>query len=153
MSSTSLPTRVQGDGEQALGSVHNSSSLPLLPPHTFPLLHRGLIQGLQGKPCSGTWSPSSPPSSLTLVSAGLLLSHSALTAHCLCSVLLFLKYIFPKMPPPWLRGSARPCRGVGWSWLEPSVSGTGQPWPLLTEATPAVPRCQHLGTRTWYRMT
>lgn len=38
-------TIVQGDGEW--GSVHNSSSLPLLPPHIFPLLQCGSSLGLQ----------------------------------------------------------------------------------------------------------
>ena len=39
--------------------------------------------------------------------------------------------------------------GLLWSWLEPAVSGMGQPRPLLTEAT-LQPPCQRLGTDTLY---
>lgn len=28
---------------------------------------------------------------------------------------------------------------ISWTWLEPAVSGRGQPWPLLAEAVPAGP--------------
>lgn len=46
------------------------------------LLHHGLLHGLQGKFCTGTWSTSNPPSSLTFVSARLFLtfSHPSLPA-------------------------------------------------------------------------
>ncbi|KAK4832711.1 hypothetical protein QYF61_025172 [Mycteria americana] len=40
-------------------------------------------------------------------------------------------------------GLSRALRWVGWSRLEPAVSGMGQPRPLLTEAA-LQPRCQHL---------
>ncbi|KAK4823233.1 hypothetical protein QYF61_000093 [Mycteria americana] len=49
-------------------------------------------------------------------------------------------------------GLSRALRWVGWSRLEPAVSGTGQPRPLLTEAA-LQPRCQRLGACTWYRFT
>jgi len=83
------PTTVQGDGEQR--SVHNSSSLPLLAPHIFPLLQCGTfprgtilhklhgslpwataparkpapVHGLQSLPgaCSSTGSPRATASS------------------------------------------------------------------------------------------
>ena len=94
----------------------------------------------------GTWITSN--SSFPDLGISRIVSH-AFSPHCTQNFLPFLKYVFPKVPSPWLRGSAMPCRGVGWSWLELSVSGTGQPWPPLTEATPAAPHCQHLGTCTW----
>lgn len=33
------------------------------------------------------------------------------------------------------KGFSHTLQWVCWSWLQLTVSGTGQPWPLLTEAT------------------
>ncbi|KAK4824400.1 hypothetical protein QYF61_014060 [Mycteria americana] len=43
-------------------------------------------------------------------------------------------------------GLSRALQWVGWSWLEPAVSGTGQPRPLLTEAAlqPPLPAPCHI---------
>lgn len=54
------------------------------------------------------------------------------TPLCPCSILPFLKNAFPEVPPAWLKGSTLAC---GRSLLELGVSSTGQPGPLLTEAT------------------
>lgn len=43
-------------------------------------------------------------------------------------------------------GPSHALRWGCWSCLEQAVSSTGQSWPLLTEATPTVPCCQHLGS-------
>jgi len=85
-----------------------------------------------------------PSSSLTLVLQGCfshIFPHSSLP----CSVLPFIKYIFPEVPPLWPRGSAVPCGGVGWSWLGPAVSGAGQPRPLLSPRWPPAA----LAARDW----
>lgn len=48
---------------------------------------------------------------------------------------LFLNYVSSKVPPLWPKSSALPCRGSFWSQMEPPVTGSGQPKPLLTKAT------------------
>lgn len=48
---SSIPNPLPPPAERGWGmrSAHNNSSLPLLPPHTFPLLQRGVLHGvLQG---------------------------------------------------------------------------------------------------------
>lgn len=77
-----------------LWAVHNSSSWPLIPPHTFPVPWRGSFHRLQ---CSPTlaWSPRGcrgfllqhlecrPPSSSSLLGvAGLFLTLFPLRLHC-----------------------------------------------------------------------
>ena len=46
------------------------------------LSHHGLFHGLQRNLCSGAWSTSSPPFSLTLVSAEFFLSHHTTPLSC-----------------------------------------------------------------------
>lgn len=58
--------------------------------------------------------------------------------------LSFLEYSFPKVA----EGLSHALRWVHWSWLEPAMSCTGQPQPLLTEATPS---SQHLTTDTQHK--
>jgi len=122
------------------------------------LLHRGLPWAAGGQPAS-PWSspqgcrgktsapvpgsPPPPPSSLTLVSAGLFLSH-CLTPLCR---LLFhhrffplLNYVITEALPPSLMGWALASSG---SVLEPAGTGSvghGRSFlKLLTEATPVAP--------------
>lgn len=54
---SSIPNPLPPPVERGWGmrSAHNNSSLPLLPPHTFPLLQRGLLHGV----CRGIWITSS----------------------------------------------------------------------------------------------
>lgn len=69
----------------------------------------------------------------------------------LCSLLLFPSSlfspfcnIFTEVPPGWL---AQLCPAAG--SLEPAMSGTDNPWPLLTEVTTTaslLPKPYHLGT-------
>ncbi|KAK4827158.1 hypothetical protein QYF61_015112 [Mycteria americana] len=73
------------------------------------LPHHGLHHGLQGNLCSGAWSTSTPPSSLTLVSAELFLSHTLTPLLWLpfhSSFFPLLKYVIPEALPPSLMGSA-----------------------------------------------
>lgn len=49
---------------------------------------------------------------------------------------LFLNCVSFKVPLFWLKSSAMPCHGSFWSQMEPHVSASGQPQPLLTKATP-----------------
>lgn len=117
----------QGVRNGGLGSVHNSSSLQLLPPHTFPLLLRGVSKvrgpsgvsvgssvgppGTVGNPPSGSWSASFPPFQ-ALVSAGLFLSRFSPLSQMLCSIFLpCVKYVATEVPPSWLVGSVVPCGG------------------------------------------
>lgn len=77
-----------------------------------------VLSVLQRSLCSGTWSTSCPPASLTSLSQGCfshIFTHSSLP----CRILPFLKYVFPEVPPWWLRGSAMPCGGA---------AGAGRAW-------------------------
>jgi len=105
------------------------------------LPHHGLLHRLQGNLSSGTWSTSSsPPSSLTLVSAELFLSHSLTPLSCCtyCYTGRFspqLKYVMPEVLPPSLMGLASASSG---SVLEPAgitIGHGGSFWQLYTEAT------------------
>jgi len=124
------------------------------------LLHHGPPWTARGQPAS-PWSSARaamedsllqhlehllpPPSSLTLVSAELFLSHhltplSSLPFHCSSFFFLLLKYIIPKALPLSLIGLAL---SRGRSILEPDGSGFirhgGSFSQLLTEATPIAP--------------
>ena len=110
------------------------------------LPHHGLPHGLQGNLCSAAWSTSSPPSSLTLVSAELLLSHILTPlsgCNCCCAVAFFplLRYVIPEALPPSLMGSALASNR---SVLEPAgidfIGHRGSFQQLLTEATPVAPQ-------------
>lgn len=91
--------------------------LQQLEQHLLLLLHRpGCLQHCSSYMCS-------------------LLSHMAAVQH----FLPFLKHVFPKEKPQtlWLQCPV----WVGWSHLDPSVSGLGQPWALLTEVSGAPTAC------------
>ena len=151
--SSPQPCAVPGDGEWGLWSVHNSSSLLLLRPHMSALLQHGCfpwaavlqdkpappwtLQGLQGNFCPSASSNSSPPSSPTLVFAGLFLSLFYFTRHTLLgSVLPSLQPAFSTMAA----GLSHALRGVGRGRLDPAVSSLGQLQPLLpSQGLPAAP--------------
>jgi len=124
------------------------------------LLHHGPPWTAGGQPVS-PWSSSQvaregsllrhfrhllpPPSSLTLVSAELFLSHhlTPLSNSCLTAQffsLPLLTYVIPEVLPPSLMGSAL---ASGRSVFEPAGTGfirhRGSFWQLLTEATPIGP--------------
>lgn len=99
--------------------------LSLLLLHTFSLLCHGIFCGLQWKLCSSTWSTTSPSFSQLCVRRVISLTFFPLPPPLLCSVLPFLKHIFPEVPPSRLWGSAVPCDGLvgaGWNWLCPAQS-------------------------------
>ena len=113
--------------------------------------------------CRGNLSAPAPgappllPSSLTLVSAELFLSH-LLTPLCHCNCYSpetsfpFLKYVILEVLPLWLMGSALASSG---SVLEPTgidfIGHGGSFQQLLTEAMPMPPhRYQNLATQTQY---
>jgi len=87
------------------------------------LPHHGLLHGLQGNLCSGAWSTSSPPSALTLGSAGVFHIFSILSpATVAVAQQLFplLKYVIPEALPPSLTGLALASSvhlGASWHWL------------------------------------
>jgi len=63
---------------------------------------------------------------------------------CTAGFLPFAKYIYPEMPPSWLRGSAVSCSGstrVCWSWL---CLAQGSPCPLPFPAAPQPAKSCHL---------
>jgi len=70
--------------------------------HSLP--HHGLHHGLQGNLCPSAWSSSSPPSSRTLVSAELFLSHRLTPLSCCTYAIVHI--FFPEVLPPSLMGSA-----------------------------------------------
>lgn len=90
------------------------------------------------------WSTFCPASALTLGSAGLLLSHSALPAAETQQCFPFIKSALSEVQLASLIGSA--LAGSG-SRLEPTGAGTDLTWgnfrTLLTEATPANSHCQN----------
>jgi len=106
------------------------------------LPHHGLLHGLRGNPAPGALPP--PPSSLTLVSAVLVLPRILTRLlSCkmpLCSFSPLLKYVITEVLPLSLMGSAL---ASGGSVLEPAGIGFirhgGSFWQLLTEATPIAP--------------
>jgi len=107
--------------------------------HSLP--DNALLHGLQGNLCSSTWSTSSPPSELALVSAELFLSHIlTLVICCSCYCANFAEffcslhnYVIPEVLPPLLMGSAVASRR---SVLELAGTGSvrhrGSFWHLLT---------------------
>lgn len=116
------PWVAQGDGEWGLQSIHNSSSLPLLPPHTFPPLQHGASPWVQ------RLEHLFPSFDLGVHTA---VSHNFFSPHllCLCSVLPFLKPVLCEVAPSCLRGSDMSCGGsigAGWVQLCPTQ---GSPWP------------------------
>lgn len=95
------------------------------------------------------WSPGAPPPSApTLLSAGLFLTRPSsllFLSQLLHSVKPFLKYGFTEAPPYLGAGLSCALWQVGWKQLEPAVSSTGQPQPLLIEALqPLLPAAGHL---------
>lgn len=134
-----------------LDSVHNSSLLLLFTPHRFPLLQNELSISCSHSGMS-TDSSVGPPgvardlehllpffSGLGICRA---VSHVFLAplSQILCSIFDHLKYVTREEPAVLLMGSAVPCS-------RSPVPGMGQPWAVLTEATPAAPHCQHLGSQ------
>lgn len=91
--------------------------------------------GCTGNFCCGAWS-AFPPSCLTLVLqdyfSQFCFPHSLPCAEC-CS---------PNSVALVVEGSAVPCGHL----LQPSMPGTGQPWPLLMESSLGTP----IATYTWY---
>ena len=85
---------------------------------------RGISALVPGAP------PSPPPSSLTLVSAELFLSHCLLSLSCckmpLCRFFFFLNYVFPEVLPPSLMAWPLPVVGPSWSRLALSLSDIGE---------------------------
>lgn len=145
-------------------AIHNSFSLLLLPPHAVPLLQRGpstgcsflqgsilpsenicfimvLSGGCRGISASVPRAPSLPPSSLTLVFAGLFPTHFSHSSLSTASqhYLPFLKYMFSEALHPWLRCSAVSWKWVGWNRL-------CSMWEV-TSGSPPQP-CKCLGTCT-----
>ena len=161
---------MQRDGEQGFRSVHNSFSLLLIPPHTFPL-HQcesspwtavfqdkpawaQLLHGMQEiSTCSSVLHELQgacplPPSSLTLVSTALFLtlfSCSLFTSlWCFCPFLdMFSNRHYQ------LGWQAQPCPvgGLLWSCLDLVIPSTGQPLVSSHRGHPcSLIHCPHLGT-------
>lgn len=106
----------------------DSSSLSLLPPHTFLLLHHGLQSRLQGHLWSGTYSTSS---SLVVCVGQFLTPHPAL--QCLPS----LSQAAPDVRCRHLGSGAWPCPVVGQHGAAPVFPHAVAP--------------QHPDTRCWYK--
>lgn len=90
-----------------LWSIHSSSFLLLLAPHTFPLFHHDLIPRLQGNFCSSNWSMSSP-TYFVAVDICMAVSHmyfSCLSHSCYTAFLSFLKYVVAGTLPASQTGS------------------------------------------------
>ena len=100
----------------------------------------GSLQGCRGsllRACSTSCPPPPPPPPPPPSGSLCCCSLLAFLLLCLCRLWPLLKPGFPQAPPVWLRGWAVSCggaAGAGWDWLEPAVSGMGQPRPLLREA-------------------
>lgn len=122
------PWVAQGDGEWGLQSIHNSSSLPLLPPHTFPHSSTGPLHGYSA------WSTSSPPLTLVFTLQFLTiffpLTSSACAVFCPFSNLFFVRWHH-------LAWGAQTCPAVGPLELAGSSCVQHRGVPGLTEATPA----------------
>jgi len=120
-----------------LWSVQNSSSLPLLPPHTFPLLQcgcfhrlqceyqlcRGLFTGCRGVSTLAPEALLPPPNSLTLVLQGCF-SHFISSVLTACTTFCPFLNVFSQrchqcrwQTQLWLWWGH--C-GAGWDWLTPS---------------------------------
>lgn len=149
-----LPTKqCSGNGERPW-SMQNNLSLPLLPFHVFPLLWCGLYMGCSpprkkllqhGSPmgCRGLSAPVASPSPPSFSGLGICraVAHSVFpSSSSACpSLLHFLKYAFPKVPPSWLRGSAVPCGGSvgdGSVWHGAARGHFAQRPPLLSPPPP-----------------
>jgi len=149
-----------------LWSVRNSSSPPLLPPHAFPVrqhgsspqatipsrrtcssmsrshaadhsghirvCQHGLLHRLQGNVCSCTWSRPF----LSFVSDLGVCRAVSPTSSLLCSIVPFLKYLFPEAPLALLMGTAVSCSG---SVAEPLIFSQRGPFcrPLTTLTLPS----------------
>lgn len=131
-------------------SVHSVFSLTFFPSHSFPLLPCGVFMGHSSFGNIRLLSTNAPQGAvdtcstmehllflLTLVSP-VLFPPLFLSLY---SLLLFPASIFSpflngftEVPPGW---PAQLCPVAG--SLEPAMSGMGNPWPLLTEATTAAP--------------
>ena len=99
------------------------------------LHHHGCLQGLQGNPCSVSWITTSLSSRSPPLGAHRALSHT-FPPHSSLTVQRFaLSYTgFPCGSAVVAAGLSCALQWVGQSLLEPAVSGSGQPRPLLTEA-------------------
>jgi len=84
--------------------------------HSLP--HRGLLHGLQGNVCLGTWSTSSPPSSLTLVFAEF---SSSRLQNALTEFISPSQLRYPRGPTTVTGrlslGQWQVCLGASWHWL------------------------------------
>lgn len=114
-----------------------SPSRAVVPSWNIHLFLCGVLHGPSVDTCSGlvfttgfrevlalACGASLHPPSLALVFAHLFLSHFL----TLIAAAHFLTYVFPKMPPSWLKGSAVSCGvsyGAGWNWLRLT---RGSPW-------------------------
>lgn len=107
------------------------------------LYHHCLLQELQGSLCWGPGPPSpfhsfsTPPRPVSL--------RFSLTPRCQAAFCPFT--CLPTASIILAAGLSHALWWVHWIQLEQSVSSTGQPRPLLSEA-PTAPHCQCLSTRT-----
>lgn len=111
----------------------------------YPLYH-GPFHQWQANLCSSPWGTSSL-SFFSDLSVCRIASHTFfLSPHCLCDILFFLKYVFPKVPSAWLMLSAMSCGvsvldlAVVWHGAASGSSHGGLLLQLLC--------CQHLDTYT-----
>lgn len=127
---------------------------PMTSPLSRFLLLTRLSAGCRGIPARVPGAPLPPPPPLTWMLAGLFFPIFPPPSLPVWHFLPFLKHSFPEAPPAWLRALAVPgggAIGTGWNRLEPAVSCTGQPRPLLREV-PCSPRCQYLARDTQNNM-
>lgn len=113
----------------------------------------GLNQGLQGNLCSHTWSTFSHSSSLILVSAELLLSHTLIHLFqlLLSNALFFLTYVITEPLSPSLFSSALAIFGLSWSQLELAVLDMGEASGILSQKPSLQSLCfQNLANQTQY---
>ena len=154
-------------------SVHSSPSLPILPPHTFPLLLHVLSVGrtsfrkysscssvvlpelqcgyhlLHHGPshgCKGNSAPvpgAPPPLLLSLRRSYLCVSLLSPPPLSAWCLLPFLKYAFPEAPPSWLLGSAVPCCGSIGASWNRLCPAQGSPG-LSSQRLPLQPLCYQI---------
>jgi len=113
------------------------------------LTHNGLHYGLQGNLCFLHEAPPPPPSSLTLVSAELFLSH--ILTPPFQQIFPLLKYVITEVLPPitdWLDlRQWRVCLSAGWHWLYQTwrklLAASHRSHPCSPSATKTLPRKPH----------